>query len=161
MGRNKTASQMWNWHLYDVPDNRVFILALEHLFPQDSVLVMDFVATPDSLARESKALGLGIPENRTLVSEFIKTGVCHTDDKVTMRLTGAGLSQVFGSEDRWQEDIEFWLVHVHVVRDKTYLMTGYDMVVDGFMVAQTVPEKAIKEFCRSVSCRYKKVRESM
>lgn len=162
MGNNTAASHMWNWRLYDVPDNRAFILALEYLFPEDSILVLEFAAIPDSLIRGSKALGLGLPKNRTLVSEFTKTGASHASNTwVTIRLTGAGLRRVFRSEDRWQGDIESWLEHVHVVRDKTYLMTGYDMAADGFVVARAVPEETIKQFCSRVSCKYEKVWEPM
>lgn len=161
MRKEKAMSQTWNWHLYDVPDNRLFILALEYLFPQDSILIMEFAAIPDSLAREIETLGYRIPENCVLVSEFKKTGISH-NNTLAIRVTRRGLRIIFGSEERWQKDIKFWLEHVHVKRDKTYLMTGYDLGADdGFMVTQAVPEDKIKQFCSKVSSKYEKVREPM
>ncbi len=136
-------SKTWNWHLYDVPDDRLFIMALHDLFPRNSILVMDFVAMPRFLVSQSKALGLGVSEDRA---------------RLTMPLTRAGLRRLFGPGAK-----PLWLMHVHVIRrDKTYRMTGYDLGTDdGFMVTQTVPEDKIKQFCTKVSCKYEKASEPL
>ncbi len=154
-------SQTWNWLLYDVPDNREFLLALEHLFPQDSFLVLEFVAVPDSLAREISSLGLRLPKDCTLASKARKTG-CSRGCTLNFWLTRHWLRLVFGSEKRWANEVRLHLEHVHVMRNQTYLMIGYDLGTDdGFVVTQSVPEEEIERFCTRVSCSYKRTLESM
>jgi hypothetical protein len=149
----------WNWHLYDVPDDRLFILALHDLFPQDSFLLVDFVSLPDFLAREMTNRGFPLPENCTLVSEVEKTGVAH-GCTLGFHLTGPGIRLICGSEKRWVRDVRFYVEHIFVKREKTYLMTGYDFGTDdGFMVTHAIPADKIKQFCSRVSCKYEKVRE--
>lgn len=125
-----------------------FITQLDHLFPNGSILVLDVY----------------IPEGERLprsIDDVMRANQGQWDTAHIVRMP-IPLTQEYLSQVPRLLDVGYSspLESLYVYYGDEMLMWGVELGQQGFEVSVSIPEDAVKAFCESVLCLYKRVKET-